>query len=84
MLSDGVVLFHYNACLHNAAHTVETLKKLNFELLEHSLYSSDLAPSDNNLFGPLKQVLRGRPFTTDQQLKETVHAWLVSQLKILF
>ena len=84
LLSEGSVLLHYNACPHTAAPTVETLKKLNFELLEHSLYSSDLAPSDYNLFCPLEQVLRGRPFTTDQQLKETVQAWLVSQPKILF
>jgi hypothetical protein len=27
-------------------HTVETLKKLNFEVLEHPLYSLDFTPSD--------------------------------------
>ena len=31
----------------DTAHTVEILKKLNFELLEHSLYSLDLTPSDS-------------------------------------
>jgi len=29
------------------AHTVENLKKLNFEVLEHTLYSLDLTPSDS-------------------------------------
>jgi len=29
------------------AHTVETLKKLNFKVLEHPLYSLDLTPSDS-------------------------------------
>jgi hypothetical protein len=29
------------------AHTVENLKKLNFEVLEHALYSLDLTPSDS-------------------------------------
>jgi len=29
------------------AHTVENLKKLNFEVLEHPLYSLDLTPSDS-------------------------------------
>jgi hypothetical protein len=33
-------------CPHTAAHTVETLKKLNFEVMEHPLYSLDLTPSD--------------------------------------
>jgi hypothetical protein len=63
--------------------TVETLKKLNFEVLEHPLYSLELTPSDY-LFGPLKQACRGRRFTTDQQLNVTVHAWLVCQPKTFY
>jgi hypothetical protein len=47
------MLLHNNACLHTAAHTVETLKKLNFEVLEHPSYNPDLAPLDCHLFGPL-------------------------------
>ena len=31
----------------DTAHTVENLKKLNFEILEHSLYSLELTPSDS-------------------------------------
>jgi len=31
----------------NTAHTVETLMKLNFEVLKHPLYSLDLTPSDS-------------------------------------
>jgi hypothetical protein len=75
------VLLHDIAPPHTAAHSVETFKKLNFEVLEHPPYSHDLAPSDYHLFGTLKQVFRDRRITTDQQLKETVHAWLVSQSK---
>jgi hypothetical protein len=30
----------------DTAHTVENIKKLNFEVLEHPLYSLDLTPSD--------------------------------------
>jgi hypothetical protein len=30
----------------DTAHTVENLKKLNFEILEHPLYSLDLTASD--------------------------------------
>jgi hypothetical protein len=37
-----------------------------------------------HLFGPLKQALRGRRFTSDQQLDVTVHAWLVSQPKAFY
>ena len=59
-LSKGIVLLHDNARLHTAVHTVETLQKLNFEVLAHSPYTHDLAPSDCHLFGPLKEALRGR------------------------
>jgi hypothetical protein len=31
----------------DTAHTVENLMKLNFEVLEHPLYSLDLTPSDS-------------------------------------
>jgi len=31
----------------DTAHTVENLKKLNFDGLEHPLYSLDLTPSDS-------------------------------------
>jgi len=61
----------------------QSAKKLNFEVLEHPPYSPDLAPFDYHLFGPLKQALRDRQFTMDQQLKE-VQSWLVSQSKIFY
>jgi histone-lysine N-methyltransferase SETMAR len=80
----GTVLLHDNARLHTAAHTVETLQKLKFEVLAHPLYSPDLAPSDYHLFGPLEEALRGRRFTSDQELKEAVHAWLAAQPKTFF
>jgi hypothetical protein len=36
-----------SACPHTAVRTVEALKKLNFEVLEHPLYSLDLTHSDS-------------------------------------
>ena len=84
LLSNGVVLLHDNARPHTAAHTVETLQKLNFEMLDHPPYSPDLAPSDFHLFGPLKQALRGRRFTSDEAVKEAVHSWLAAQPKTFF
>ena len=83
-LSKGNVLLHDNACPHTAAHTVETLQKLKFEVLAHPPYSPDLAPSDYHLFGPLKEALRGRRFTSNQELKEAVQAWLAAQPKTFF
>ena len=83
-LSKGIVLLHDNDRPQTATHTVETLQKLKFEVLAHPPYSPDLAPSDYHLFVPLREALRGRRFTSDQELKEAVHAWLAAQPKTFF
>jgi len=57
LLSSGVLLLHDNARPHTAIHTLQTLVKLGFTVLEHPAYSPDLAPSDYHLFGPLKDAL---------------------------
>ena len=84
LLSKGVVLLHDNARPHTTAHTEETLRKLKFEVMAHPPYTCDLAPSDYHLFVPLKEALRDRPFTSDQEMKEAVHAWLDAQPKPSF
>jgi hypothetical protein len=38
-----------STCPHTAAHTVETLKKIIFEVLEHPLYNLDLTHSDSTV-----------------------------------
>ena len=81
LLLKGVVLLHDNARPYTAAHTAETLRKLKFELMAHLSYSPDLAPSDYHLLGPPKEALRGRRFTSDQEVKEAAHAWLAAQPK---
>jgi hypothetical protein len=68
-------------CLHTAAYTVEILCQLNYDVLKQLLYSSDLARSDHILFDSFKEALRGGHFTSDQELKEVVHVWLVTQPK---
>lgn len=57
---------------------------MRFEVLEHAAYSPDLAPSDYHLFGPLKNALRDRRFSSDQQVKDAVHTWLAAQPKTFF
>ena len=81
LLSKSVVLLHNNARPHTAAHTAETLRKLKFEVMAHPPYSPDFAPSDYHLFGPFKEALRARRFTSDQEVKKAVHAWLAAQPK---
>jgi len=72
-LSKGIVLLHENARPHTAAHRVETLQKLKFEVLAHARYCPELVPSDYHLFVALNEALRGRRLTSEQELKEAVH-----------
>ena len=74
LLSKGVVLLLDNARPHTAAHTAETLRKFKFQIMAHPPYSPYLAPSDYYLLGSFKEALRGRRFTSDQEVKEAVHA----------
>jgi len=80
-LSKGIVLLHDNARLHTAAHTVETLQKLKFEVLAHPPYGPYLDPSGYYLFGPLKKALRGCRFTfeTKNWRKRFMRGSLLSQ-----
>ena len=55
-LSKEMLLLHDNARPHTAAHTLETLKQLNLETMEHPAYIPNLVPSDFHLFGPLKNA----------------------------
>jgi hypothetical protein len=64
-LSEGILLLHDNARPNTAACTLETVRKLKWEVMEHPGHSPDLAPSDFHLFGPLKEVLGGRRFQCD-------------------
>jgi hypothetical protein len=68
-LSEGVLLLHGNARPHTAARTLETLRKLKWEVMEHPVHSSDLGPSNFHLFGPLTEALGGRRFRGDEDVR---------------
>jgi len=74
----------HNARPHTAAHTVDTLRALKFEVLKHSPYSPDLASSDFHLFGPMKEHLWGQKFADDNEVMEAVQSWLKATPKKLF
>jgi histone-lysine N-methyltransferase SETMAR len=76
ILSKRVLLIRDNARSRTAAHTVDTLCAPKFEVLKHPPYSPDLAPSDYQLFGPMKEYLRGQKFADDSEVMEAVQSWL--------
>jgi len=83
-LSTGVLLQHDNARPHTACSTVTTIQDLSFNCFPHPPCSPDLAPSDVHVFGPLKEVMRGKSFRSDEELQQAVHERLRSQLKEFF
>ena len=77
-LSESIASLHENARPLMAHLTINTIQKLNLEVLEQPAHSPDLAPSDFYLFGPLiRNILRGCRFADDDKLKEAVHEWLI-------
>jgi hypothetical protein len=76
-----VLLQHDNARRHTARATITDLR---LECIPHPAYSPDLAPSDYHVFGPLKEALGGKKFSTDNEIKEVVHRWLCSQSEEFF
>ena len=84
LVSKRVLLLHNNAHPHTAAHTVDTLRTLKFEVLKQPPYSPDLAPFDFHLFGPMKKYLRGQKFADNNEVMEAVQSWLKAMPKSFF
>jgi len=83
LLSKRVLLLHDNTRQHTAAHSVDTLHALKFEVLKHPPYSPDLAPLDFHLFGPIKEHLQGQKFA-DDEVMEAVQSRLKATSKSFF
>ncbi|XP_046826458.1 histone-lysine N-methyltransferase SETMAR-like [Vespa crabro] len=58
----GVILQHDNARPHCTRRTLEKINELGWEVLPHSPYSPDIAPSDFHLFRSLQHFLSGKKF----------------------
>ena len=72
----GILLQHDNASPHTSHVSSTAIHDCGFELLPHSPYSPDLAPSDYHLFSNLKKALGGKRFSDDNELKAFVNGWL--------
>jgi len=82
-LSQGVLL-HHNECPHTAHLNINSIQKLNWQVLKHPAPSPDLTPSNFHLFGHLKNAVRGRRFVEDDEMKDTVHDCYVINQKTFF
>jgi hypothetical protein len=60
---------------HTAARTRVLLEHFNWELLDHTPYSSDVTPSDYHRFTYLKNWLESQRFNNNAKLMECVKMW---------
>ena len=76
--SRGILLHQDNARPHTARRTKEKIDQLHWELLPHPPYSPDLALSDYALFPHMEKFLRGRRFTSREELENEARSVLES------
>jgi len=83
-LRNGVLLLHDNAPSHSSRVAVASVKQCGFELLPHTAYLPDLAPSDFYLFPKLKENICGQVFDSDDDIMSVVDTWLHDQDRVFY
>jgi len=67
-----VCLLHDNARPHVARDTKALLDRFGWDVISHTPYSPDLAPTDYHLFLNLKEHLGGKRMETDEEVKKVI------------
>ena len=70
---ERVLSHHDNALSHTSARTRESITSMGWTALPHPPYSTNLAPSDYYLFGPLKSASRGIHHNDDNKFRVCRH-----------
>lgn len=83
-LNRGVLILHDNAPVHTARTTQLAMARNGFDAIDHPPYSPDLAPCDYFLFRLLKKDLRGRRFSTDNEMIAAVNEYFDDKPKDFF
>ena len=79
------VLFHQdNAPPRRSCVALAAIDIAGFELVDHPSYSPDLASSDFFLFPKLKENIRGKIFTSDDDVMTSVKDWFKDQSSNFF
>jgi histone-lysine N-methyltransferase SETMAR len=75
-------IFHQdNASAYKNVLAMGKLRDLHYELLEHPLYSPDLAPSDFRLLPKLKLFLAGQRFSSNPEANAAVERYFADLTK---
>ena len=84
MLCKKIPFHQDNAPCHKSLKTMAKLYELGFELLPHSPYSPDLAPSDYWPFAQLKKWLAGRKFHSNNEVITECETYFEGQDKSFY
>jgi hypothetical protein len=71
----GILLQQENARPHGSQQTIATLGVLGYTVLPHPPYSLESALSDCALFDASKDVMRGKAFTSNDELQAVDQQW---------
>ncbi|GFV11101.1 histone-lysine N-methyltransferase SETMAR [Trichonephila clavipes] len=72
----GIEFHHDNARRHTAVVTQQKLNALGWEVLGHTPYSPDIAPSDSYLLTPLQNYLTRKKFKSFESVSKAVADYL--------
>jgi histone-lysine N-methyltransferase SETMAR len=75
----GVVFHQDNARPRVSKMTQQKIKEINWEILDHPPYSSDLAPSDYHLFRSLQNHLNNKKFERFEGVNDAILAYFESK-----
>ena len=78
-LTCGVLLLQDNAIAHTLRVVMAAATECGFEILPHSTYFTDMAPSDSYLFPKSKPHLRGTQYGSNKGVIEIVNEYLEDQ-----
>ena len=76
-----VLLYQNNNPSHKSLVAMAAISKGSFELLDHPQCSPDLAPSDYRLFPKLKEQLRGKKFSSNNEVMLSVNQWFAGSCR---
>ena len=82
-MSPTAVLQHNKARPQTVNKTLETIRDLKMELLEHPPYSLNLVPGDFYMFEPLDVAIR-RVHASNDEVKNTMHSCRASKQSFFF
>ena len=73
MFAAGVLILHDNTRPHASGAVLEILEKYGCQVIPHPPYSTDMSPTDFDLFPKLKKPLRGKCFRSTEEVSKEVN-----------